>query len=155
MSIQTFPQGCNTAGMGKKSREKSNQNNLYLQRAWSNSTKAPKSRLQLGIDPKPCCHRRSALGASWEGDGSTGTVVLGAVLSQARPGSRQLCQLGGQGHRGGVAVPQPCHGKVAPPREEPPSRAKGSVTAQDQHQEFPGQEEPSRGDWCAWSRGGH
>lgn len=83
VSIQTFSQGCNTAGMGKKSREKSNRNNLYLQRAWSNSMKAPQSRLQLGIDPKPCCHRKSALGASWEGDGSTGTVVLGAVLGQA------------------------------------------------------------------------
>lgn len=59
-------------------------------------------------------------GSSWECDGSTGTG-----FSWARPGSCQLSQLGDKGHCSGVTVPQPSHGKVAPPREEPLQLWKG------------------------------
>lgn len=53
LSIQTFPQGCNTAGMGKKSREKSNQNNSSCREPGATARRHQNPGFSWGLIPSP------------------------------------------------------------------------------------------------------
>lgn len=124
-----IPPGLQRSWNEKEKRRKCNQNSLRLQRAWSNSMKAPASGLQQGINFKPRCHRRSTLadnsgcesrkgaqgpwaseqiGSAWPDKAQAGASLPSLVGRATLLLSLCLC------HGRGSPLLQPCHGKVGP-----------------------------------------